>query len=209
MVAKIISGKSLIGALNYNENKLRNDKAQLIVASGYFKDLEDLNFYDKLLRLTDLASRNERTKTNTVHISLNFAIGEQLEKHILQQIVNDYMEQIGFGNQPYLAYQHSDAGHPHVHIVTTNIQTSGERISLHLLGKTKSETARKAIEIQYGLQQAGNKSNELRLPERIPLKQVSYGKTETKRAITSVVSEVMKSYKFTSIPELNWVFRGS
>ena len=45
MVAKIISGKSLIGALNYNENKLRNDKAQLIEASGYFKDLEDLNFY--------------------------------------------------------------------------------------------------------------------------------------------------------------------
>lgn len=68
MVAKIISGKSLIGALNYNENKLRNDKAQLIEASGYFKDLADLNFYDKLLRLTDLASRNERTKTNTVHI---------------------------------------------------------------------------------------------------------------------------------------------
>ena len=205
MVAKIISGKSLIGALNYNENKLRKDKAQLIEANGYFKDLEDLNFYDKLLRLTDLASRNERTKTNTVHISLNCAIGEQLEKHILQQIVNDYMEQIGFGNQPYLAYQHSDAGHPHVHIVTTNIQTSGERISLHLLGKTKSETARKAIEIQYGLQQAGNKSNELRQPERIPLKQVSYGKTETKRAITNVVSEVMKSYKFTSIPELNAV----
>ena len=63
MVAKIISGKSLIGALNYNENKLRNDKAQLIEASGYFKDMEDLNFYDKLLRLTDLASRNEKDKT--------------------------------------------------------------------------------------------------------------------------------------------------
>lgn len=57
--------------------------------------------------------------------------------------------------------------------------------SLHLLGKTKSETARKVIEIQYDLQQAGKKSNELRLPERIPLKQVSYGKTETKRAFLS------------------------
>jgi hypothetical protein len=205
MVAKIISGKSLIGALNYNENKMRNDKAQLIDASGYFKDLEDLNFNDKLLRLTDLASRNERTKTNAVHISLNFAIGEQLEKHILQQIVTDYMARIGFGNQPYLAYQHSDAGHPHVHIVTTNIQTSGERISLHLLGKTKSEVARKAIEIQYSLKQAGNNSKEQKLPERITLKQVNYGKTETKRAITNIVNEVMKSYKFTSIPELNAV----
>ena len=31
------------------------------------------------------------------------------------------MEQIGFGDQPYLVYQHNDAGHPHIHIVTTRI----------------------------------------------------------------------------------------
>jgi len=202
MVAKIKSGKSIVGALNYNEIKVRNGKAELIEAAGYFKDL---NFADKLFRLTDLASGNERTKTNAVHISLNFANGEELETPILQQIIGDYMEQIGFGNQPYLAYKHNDAGHPHVHVVTTNIQTSGERISLHLLGKTKSEAARKAIEIKYGLQQAGNRPDGQKLPERINLKQVEYGKTETKRAITNVVSEVMKSYKFTSIPEMNAV----
>jgi hypothetical protein len=205
MVAKIKQGKSLIGALNYNEIKVQKDKAQLIDANGYFKDLTDLNFYDKLLRLTDLADRNERTKTNAVHISLNFANGEELQTDKLQQIIADYMEQIGFGNQPYLAYQHSDAGHPHVHIVTTNIRTSGERISLHLLGKTKSEKARKAIEINYGLvqaQQCGQQKNRL---EKVPLAQVEYGKTETKRAITNVVNEVMRSYKFTSIPELNAV----
>jgi hypothetical protein len=205
MVAKIKSGKSIIGALNYNEIKVRNNKAQLIDAAGYFKDLQDLNFYEKLFRLTDLASGNERTKTNAVHISLNFANGEDLEIPFLQQIIGDYMEQIGFGNQPYLAYKHSDAGHPHVHIVTTNIQTSGERISLHLLGKTKSETARKAIEIKYGLQQAGNKLDGQKMPERINLKRVEYGKTETKRAITNVVNEVMKSYRFTSISEMNAV----
>lgn len=205
MVAKIKSGKSIIGALNYNEIKVRNNKAELIEAAGFFKDLQDLNFGDKLFRLTDLASGNERTKTNAVHISLNFANGEELETSILQQIIGDYMDQIGFGNQPYLAYKHSDAGHPHVHIVTTNIQTSGERISLHLLGKTKSESARKTIEIKYGLQQAGNKPDGQKMPERINLKQVEYGKTETKRAITNVVSEVMKSYKFTSIPEMNAV----
>jgi hypothetical protein len=205
MVAKIKSGKSIIGALNYNENKVQNNKAELIDAAGYFKDLTDLNFSEKLFRLTDLASGNERTKTNAVHISLNFANGEELETPLLQQIIGDYMEQIGFGSQPYLAYKHSDAGHPHVHIVTTNIQISGERISLHLLGRNKSESARTAIEIKYGLQQAGNKADGHKLPERIKLRQVEYGKSETKRAITNVVSEVMKNYKFTSIPEMNAV----
>jgi hypothetical protein len=205
MVAKINQGKSLIGALNYNENKVQNNKAQLIDANGYFKDLQDLKFYDKLLRLTDLAARNERTKTNAVHISLNFANGEELQIDKLQEIVADYMEQLGFGNQPYLAYQHSDAGHPHVHIVTTNIQSSGERISLHLLGKTKSEKARKAIEINYGLVKAESSAKQKYSLERVSLSQVEYGKTETKRAITNVVNEVLKSYKFTSIPELNAV----
>jgi hypothetical protein len=205
MVAKIKQGKSLIGALNYNEIKVQKDKAQLIDVNGYFKDLTDLNFYDKLFRLTDLADRNQRTKTNAVHISLNFANGEELQTDKLQSIIADYMEQIGFENQPYLAYRHSDAGHPHVHIVTTNIQTSGERISLHLLGRTKSEKARKAIEINYGLVQAEKSGQKKNKPEKVPLAQVDYGKTETKRAITNVVNEVIKSYKFTSIPELNAV----
>jgi hypothetical protein len=95
MVAKIKQGKSLIGALNYNEIKVQKDKAQLIDVNGYFKDLTDLNFYDKLFRLTDLADRNQRTKTNAVHISLNFANGEELKTDKLQSIIADYMEQIG------------------------------------------------------------------------------------------------------------------
>lgn len=202
MVAKIKSGRSLIGALNYNEIKVRNGKAELISANGYFKDLEDLSFNDKLLRLTDLAQRNDRTKVNAVHISLNFAIKENLETPLLNQIVDDYMQQIGFSAQPYLTYQHSDAGHPHVHIVTTNIQPSGERISLNLLGKTKSSDARKAIEIKYGLIKAGGESGQEQAQGR-NLNKVIYGKTESKRAITNVVNEVVRSYKFTSISELN------
>ncbi|RYY72257.1 MAG: relaxase/mobilization nuclease [Chitinophagaceae bacterium] len=204
MVAKIKSGRSLIGALNYNEVKVLNGKAELISANGYFKDMEDLNFNDKLLRLTDLAQRNDRTKVNAVHISLNFAIKENLEAPLLNQIVDDYMQLIGFSAQPYLTYQHSDAGHPHVHIVTTNIQPSGERISLNLLGKTKSSEARKAIETKYGLVKAGGETGQEQ-KQNGNLSKVIYGKTESKRAITNVVNEVVRSYKFTSVSELNAV----
>lgn len=205
MVAKIKSGKSLIGALNYNEHKVGKGKAELIGASGYFKDLPELDFHDKLLRLTDLAGRNERTKVNAVHISLNFAVGEYLETPVLNQIVNDYMSHIGFGDQPYLVYQHEDAGHPHLHIVTTNIQQSGQRISLNMLGKTKSSEAREAIEIRYGLVKAKDQTTEKKQLRDTMLKEVSYSKMETKRAITNVVNQIVNMYKFTSIPELNAV----
>jgi len=204
MVAKIISGKSLIGALNYNENKVKVEKAELIYENGYAKNLYQLSFNDKLQRLTDLASKNERVKTNTVHISLNFAIGEEFIKEKLNEIASEYMDRIGFNDQPYLVYRHQDAGHPHVHIVSTNIKTSGERISLHNLGRTKSEEARKAIELKYRLIQASQKEP-IQKQEGQYLTKVEYGKTDTKRAITNIVSEVIRLYKFTSLPELNAV----
>ncbi|MBK0379208.1 relaxase/mobilization nuclease domain-containing protein [Mucilaginibacter segetis] len=204
MVAKIKSGKSLKGALNYNEHKVKQGRAELIEAAGYLKDSRNLSFYEKLLRLTDLAARNERTKTNTVHISLNFPNGENLPVETLKSITQDYMQGIGFGNQPYLVYRHQDAGHPHIHIVTTNIKKNGERISLHYLGQNQSEKARKAIEIKYKLVKAEEQQKQKPALKAEP---ADYGKQETKRAITNVVNQVIRTYKFTSIPELNAVLR--
>ncbi len=91
-----------------------------------------------------------------------------------------------------------------MHIVSTNIKTSGERISLHNLGRTKSEEARKAIELKYGLVQASQKES-IQKQEGQYLTKIEYGKTDTKRAITNIVSEVIRLYKFTSLPELNAV----
>ena len=201
MVAKIISGKSLIGALNYNENKVAKGDAELIWQSGFHKDISKMGLHDKLFRFENLTRRNERTKTNTVHISLNFAIDENFHREKLCEIAYKYMESIGFGNQPYLVYQHQDAGHPHIHIVTTNIKPSGERISLHNLGRTKSEEARKMIELQYGLIPASKV--EILKQEMPYLKKVVYGKDDTKRAISNVVRGVISGYKFTTLPELN------
>jgi len=201
MVAKIKSGKSLIGALNYNENKVKMGKAQLISANGYMKTVAELSFYDKLFRLTDLAERNIRTKTNTVHLSLNFDVNEHLEKERLITIADEYMKRIGFEYQPYLIYQHFDAAHLHIHIVTTNIQADGKRISLNNIGKLVSEPARQAIEIEFGLVRATDKKN--RQADNLDIKPLVYGATDTKRGITNIVNGITNAYKFTSLPELN------
>jgi hypothetical protein len=204
MVAKIKSGKSLIGALNYNENKVKQGKAVLIAAVKYLKEQEALSFNDKLFRLADLAAMNQRAKTNTVHISLNFPNGEYLADEKLNEIVKDYLTGVGFGTQPYLVYRHEDAGHPHIHIVTTNIKRDGERISLHYLGQNESEKTRKAIEIKYGLTKAEEQTKQ-RPDLKAEVSAVEYGKAETKRAITNILGFTLRAYKFTSVPELNAV----
>ena len=206
MVAKIKSGKSLTGALNYNENKVKQQKAVLINAAGYPKDREELNFNDKLFRLTDLAAMNQRAKTNAVHISLNFPNGEHLPDETLNKIAADYLHGVGFQTQPYLVYRHEDAGHPHIHIVTTNIKRDGERISLHYVGQNESEKARKAIEIKYGLAKAEEQPKQ-KPNLKADVSAAEYGKAETKRMITNILGFTLRAYKFTSIPELNAVLQ--
>jgi hypothetical protein len=135
MVARIISGKSIRGAINYNEGKVEQGKAIFMTAENYLKDSASLTALDKFFTLKHRTQLNERVKTNCLHISLNFETNEKIPAEKTQEIAKDYMQRIGFSAQPYLVYKHEDAAHPHLHIVTTNIEADGNRISLHNLGR--------------------------------------------------------------------------
>src|SRR6187399_1372269 len=145
MVAVIKTTSSISNTLHYNENKLKLKVAELIHSSGFAKDTENLTFSDKIKHLQKLAQLNDRTRLNSVHISLNFDPSEKIPVEKLREIADTYMERIGFGNQPYLVYQHHDSGHPHLHIVTTNIQRDGRRIKMQNIGRNQSEKARREI----------------------------------------------------------------
>jgi hypothetical protein len=126
----------------------------------------------------------------------------------LKEISDTYLQKIGFANQPYLLYQHNGSGHPHVHIVTTNIKEDEKRIELHNLGKIQSEKARKEIEQQFGLIKAeDSKQRRVYQLKPVNVQKVQYGRSETKRAITNVLDTVVNSYKYTSLPELNAVLQ--
>jgi hypothetical protein len=102
MVARINTGKSISKALNYNEKKVQQNDAKLLLAHNFIKGPDQLTFYDKLRSFEKLTSLNERTTTNTLHVSLNFDPSENLPDEKLTVIAASYMKRIGFGNQPYL-----------------------------------------------------------------------------------------------------------
>jgi len=208
MVAVIKSSASIQNVLQYNENKLKQNVAELIHSMNYGKDTEQLGFTDKIRTLEKLLTLNERTKLNAVHISLNFDPSEKLDKETLCRIADTYMQRIGFAGQPYLVYQHHDAGHPHLHLVTTNIQRNGKRITMQNIGRNQSEKARKEIEIEFKLVKA--QDHQLKQSYEIkPLhvQKVQYGKSDTRRAITTILDSILPNYKYASLPELNAVLR--
>ncbi|MFY0256461.1 relaxase/mobilization nuclease domain-containing protein [Chitinophaga sp. 30R24] len=211
MVAVINASRSLSNVLHYNENKVKQSVAELIHSKNYAKDTERLGFTDKIRTLQRLTELNTRTKVNSIHISLNFDPSENIDNSTLQKIADQYMQKIGFGEQPYLVYKHTDASHPHIHIVTTNIQRNGKRIELHNIGKIKSEPARKEIENMFQLVKADlRRCNRRYEIKPINSEKVIYGKSAksgTKRAITNVLDNVLPKYKYTSLPELNAILR--
>ncbi|MBV7530441.1 relaxase/mobilization nuclease domain-containing protein [Chitinophaga sp. sic0106] len=211
MVARVNASRSLRNALHYNENKVRQSTAVLIHSRNFAKDTQQLGITDKLGTLQNLAARNERTKVNSVHISLNFDPSEKLDDVTFQRIADSYLQKIGFGDQPYLVYKHEDASHPHIHIVTTNIKRNGKRIALHNIGKNQSEKARKQIEKDFNLVRADSKQRQQAYEVKpVNAEKLLYGKNAasgTKRAIANVLDTVLPKYKYTSLPELNAVLR--
>ena len=187
------------GILIYNENKVEKGEAKIILASGFAVDIDKLNLDQKIQRFKNLTDLNPTVKTNTMHISLNFDAADNLDLQKVQQIAHTYMEQIGFGDQPYIVYRHLDAAHPHIHIATTLMQKDGKRKYTHNMGRLVSEPARKAIETEVGLIKAeGRKQGNL-----LSIKPAVYGHKPTKQTINSIVLSVRQQYAFTSLAEFN------
>jgi len=209
MVAVIKPGHSLHRVFNYNENKVKGGEAVCIGAENFPLNAEEMSLKVKLGFLLKRVKLNENVQRNSVHISLNFHPSEShFSKEKLLEIAAVYMQKLGFGQQPYLVYQHHDAGHPHIHLVTTNIQADGKRIDLHHLGIRKSEPARKEIEKMFGLVPAEKQQKRQAFQVKpIDARKVQYGRTETKRAISNVLDAVLSTYKYTSLPELNAILK--
>jgi hypothetical protein len=208
MVAKITTPHSIRRALNYNEKKVQKGMAECIHAENFLKEADEMNFHEKLKRFQIQIAKNNRAKTNTLHISLNFDVSDKLSKEKIKSIASDYMEKIGFANQPWLLYKHEDAGHPHIHIVTTNIQADGKRIDTFNIGRNQSEKARKELELKYELVRARGRSIQKELfPGKLQAQKLNYGKSELKQSITNILDAVLPYYKFTSLPELNAILK--
>lgn len=194
MVARIITGSGIHGLVRYNADKVDKGKASVLYAQGMLWDKPTPS--QVIERFRKRMEKNVRTKTNVVHISLNFSIKDKLSEELMQKITMDYMERIGFGSQPFVVYRHDDTAHPHVHIITSNIDQDGKRIETHNLGKTLSEKARVEIEQKYGLVKAQGAKGMLQ--PITPLERISTADPGKKSKISNVITEVMRTYRYSS-----------
>ena len=132
MVAKISHGTSLYGALAYNYDKVTAGTAEILSGNRMISDRLGLPSEDirlALLSFENYLLANRNTEKPVLHISLSPAPEDQLTDGQLVELAERYMQKMGYGNQPYIAYKHADTHNAHIHIVSVCVDGQGKKIS--------------------------------------------------------------------------------
>lgn len=74
-----------------------------------------------------VSATNKAIKKPQFHVAIS-AEGRTYDKHQLTGIATQWIEKMGYGEQPYLIVFHKDTLNNHVHLVTTRINKQGKKV---------------------------------------------------------------------------------
>ena len=198
MVAKISYGSSLYGALAYNGEKVNEGVAKILETNKVFCPVDD--GHDITACMQDFMAympSQVRTKKPVIHISLNPHPDDKLSDEQFSAIALEYIEKIGYGNQPFVVYKHEDIDRHHLHIVTLAVDETGRKINDGNNFYTSTRVL-KELEQKFNLIPARMRKER----EAFHLKKVCYGDGENlKKQLASIIKPTVKFYHCPSFKE--------
>lgn len=197
MVAKISSGSSLYSALAYNHQKITAGKAKVLFANNMVEP-KDGNFSIGICTgsFEPYLLANKRTENPVIHISLNPDPKDKLNDEQFTQMAEEYMQKLGYGNQPFVVFKHEDIDRHHIHIVSVKVDETGKMIRDNFQHRLSMRICRD-LEQKYRLVPA----NEKQKAEGYSLKAVDPRKGHIKQQIANIIRPVSQSWHFQSFNE--------
>lgn len=151
MIGKISIGKSFRGCLNYClENKGQQistkNRAEILEYNYCFGDKKEL-----IEQFNDVRNLNLNLSKPVLHIALSFAPGERVSRAQLYDMIYECEVAMGFENNLYVAIEHDDTVHQHIHIVVNRVGLDGKTLPDSHNYRKIAEYCRK-MEKKHGLQ---------------------------------------------------------
>ncbi len=200
MVAKINRSANLYGALKYNQDKVDNKNATILSTNRIIENgKSDHRMSDLLRSFEPYLIANQKTEKPAIHISLNPDPNDLLGDKTYAKLADDYMREMGYGNQPYVVYKHMDIDRTHLHIVTVAVDEEGKKIS-DAYEKVRSTKLCRTLEKEFGLHVATDKES---LKNEKIFHPVDYRKGNIKSQMASIIRHIPKYYQFQSLGEYN------
>ena len=198
MVAKISIGSSLYGALSYNGMKMNRDEGRVLGANKIILPADGHIDIARMVENFNLfMPKTGRTKKPVLHISLNPHPDDNLTEQQYEILAREYLDKLGFGEQPFIIYKHMDIDRHHIHIVTVNVNEQGKRLNQDFLFR-RSKKITTELEEKYNL----HKAQREKISPDMPIRRIDPS-GDIKRQVANTVKMVGMRYKFQTIGEYN------
>lgn len=198
MIAKISHGGSLYGVLAYNQIKVDELHADVLFGNRIIEPPGDKPYTIEHISRSfgDYLTANRKTEKPILHISLNPDPKDCVTEEQFIKLAEQYMQRMGFGDQPYIVYRHNDIGREHLHIVSVRVDETGRAISDSYEHERSMKVCRE-LEQQFNLTPATKKE----WKEGLPLSPVDYEGGNLKGQLAGVIRPIAREWRFQTLGE--------
>ncbi|MBF01046.1 conjugal transfer protein MobB [Flavobacterium coralii] len=200
MIAKIGKGTNIFGAVSYNQLKVDKENGKVLLThkipdafDGHLTTAQICRSFEPYL----LA--NNKTEKPVRHISLNPDPSDKVSDDRFMKMAEQYMKEMGYAQQPYIVYKHTDIERTHIHIVTTCVKLDGSKIP-DSYDHHRSMAACRNLEKKFNLKPADEKTQQ---NDKLFFKPVDYAKGNVKSQLAAVIRYLPQYYLFPNFGTYN------
>ncbi|MFC4686942.1 relaxase/mobilization nuclease domain-containing protein [Epilithonimonas pallida] len=152
MIVKLMkpAGANFPG-VDYNDKKIDKGKGELTLMKNFPSFINENSNKQQVRNYLKAISKSNKVQKPQFHAVISTKFQEH-SKEELARISADFMAQMGYGQQPYLAVFHKDTENNHIHIVSTRVnKQTGKKID-DSYEKLKAQKAfAQVMEKRYGI----------------------------------------------------------
>lgn len=152
MIIKILgSSNSDFHGVKYNDKKVEKGTGELMMMKNFPSFINETSNQQQVRNYFKSVSKSEKVKKPQFHavISTKF---QQHSKEELTKVAENFMEEMGYGSQPFIVVFHNDTDNNHVHIVSTRVdKPSGKKINDSFERLKAQQSLSNTLEKLYGI----------------------------------------------------------
>lgn len=196
MISKISIGSGIGGCLDY----LMNPEKQFSVVTSNGISTEKKEAKKEFRKW---ASANETLKKNVLHIPLSFSPEDKskIESDIefRQNVINRYIELMSMkgyalNKTQFIAIEHNDTKHPHIHLVFNRVTEDGKTIRDNYIALNSKKICQQ-ITREFNLTPAVSKTKNINTS-------LQQGKEKMKSDVYNIIAELKQEDKYFSLEQL-------
>ncbi|HFK5573875.1 mobilization protein [Elizabethkingia anophelis] len=141
MIVKIMepAGSGFPG-VQYNDKKVEKGSGELMQMKNFPSSINENSSPQDVRDYLKSVSNNERVKKPQFHAAISTKFQEHTKEE-LTKIAENFMDELGYGQQPYIVVFHNDTENNHIHIISTRVDKQTDKKINDSYEKLKAQKA--------------------------------------------------------------------